>query len=275
MDADLNRRLDYELRILKYEREKYIRLLECCNGFESIRLRKMHNKNGRSYFYAKRKGSDKYVYLGTKESPDVKSIREAHFLREAIRRIDSNISLINKFMTEYLPCDNHSVNAALSAAYRSDLYPVSNAYQREGSAWKKRRLAFQAEYPENYPEHKTEPTSDGVMVKTLSEVVLYERLKAAGLYLIYELPLVLNDYGPAVYPDCTVLSPIDLETEIIVEYVGRLDQPKYREDFARKVGRYIASGYIPGVNLFFVFGDKNGHIDSLQISKVISDICGF
>ena len=67
---------------------------------------------------------------------------------------------------------------------------------------------------------------------------------------------------------------LDPLTEIIVEFVGRLDQRGYREDFARKVGRYIASGYIPGVNLFFIYSDSEGNIDSMQITKVIADILG-
>ena len=84
--------------------------------------------------------------------------------------------------------------------------------------------------------------------------------------------MVLDDYGPPMYPDFTVLSPKDMKTKIIIEYVGRLDLVKYSEAFARKVERYIRNGYIPGVNLFFVFGDKNGHIDSMQINRIIEDI---
>ena len=128
--------------------------------------------------------------------------------------------------------------------------------------------------PENYPQYKRHRTSDGVMVKTISEVVLYEKFKDAGLTQIYELPFIPADHGPPLYPDFTILSPIDMKTEILVEYVGRLDLREYREDFAKRLGRYIASGYKPGVNLFFVFSDKDGNIDSMQISKVISDILG-
>ena len=65
-----------------------------------------------------------------------------------------------------------------------------------------------------------------------------------------------------------------MKTEIIVEYVGRLDRQDYREDFAKRLGRYIASGYKPGVDLFFVYSDKDGNIDSMQVTKVIADILG-
>ena len=147
-------------------------------------------------------------------------------------------------------------------------------YEIEGKKWLARRLEDQKKFPENYPENKRHRTSDGIWVKTVSEVTLYEMVKSAGLALIYELPLPMKDYGPPVYPDITVLSPIDMKTEIIIEYVGRLDLREYREEFARKIGRYIKSGYKLGTNLFLVYSDSEGHIDSMQIKKVIADITG-
>lgn len=275
MDAELNRRLDYELKLLKDDRARYTRLLENCRGFENMCIRSSKRPNGREYYYARWKGAKQYKYVGTRSHPDVKRICDAHFLKEAIKRIDNNIKMIEKFMEGYLEVDPYSINAALRKLFRRSIAPASQAYQVEGAKWKKEKLAFQATFPENYPEHKTEQTSDGVWVKTVSEVVLYERFKAAGFVQIYELPLVLNDYGPAIYPDFSILSPVDMKTVIYVEYVGRLDLQKYRDDFARKVDRYISNGYIPGVNVFFIYGNKEGHIDSLQINKVIADIRGF
>lgn len=274
MDAELNHRLNYELRRLKDDRDKYVSRLDRCNGVEKVRLRKTKRSRGNYYYYAKKDGSDKYVYLGTRDRPDVKRICEAHFLKETIARIDSNITMINSFLEGYLPTDAYAVNAALSSAYHSEILPITGAYEREGEKWKTARLAFQAEYPENYPEYKTETTSDGVKVKSVSEALLYERFKSAGFFQIYELPLVLKDHGPAIYPDFTILSPVDMKTQIYVEYVGRLNLPKYREDFARRLHRYISNGYKPGVNVFFIFSDSNGHIDSMQINRVIAEIRG-
>ena len=151
---------------------------------------------------------------------------------------------------------------------------MSEMYERNRKDWLARKLEFQKEFPENYPERKTQQTSDGVMVKSVSEVVLYERFRSAGFAFVYELPFVPKDHGPALYPDFTILSPVDMKTEIIVEYVGRMDLQDYRGDFAKRVGRYMDSGYIPGVNLFFVFSGNDGRIDSTQINRVIADIQG-
>lgn len=274
MDADLNRRLDYELKQLSALRNTCARRLMNLNGREYTLLRKTKRKHGGVYYYAGRKGKKKFSYLGNARVSEVKRIREAHFLKEYISRIDDNIAAIKRFIADYLPYDRYSINAALREIYRGDVTPVSEAYRIEGEKWLAEKIAFQKEYPENYPEHKTERASDGTMLKTISELLVYERLKDAGLYVLYELPLVLNDYGPAIYPDFTILSPVDMKTVIIVEFVGRLDMSVYREAFARKLGRYIENGYIPGVNLFLIYGDKDGHVDSMQINRVIADIKG-
>lgn len=274
MTSYMNRCLDYEIKALKTDREIYRKRLQSCNGLENIRMRKAGRNNGKHYYYTKHQDSKRYSYISSKNNPLIKQICEAHFLKEALRRIDSNISIVTQVLDQYAPYDSVSVNKSLPMAYRSDIYPIAPAYQCKGDAWMDDRLAFQTKFPENYPAYKNETASDGVKVKTLSELLLYERLKASGLYVIYELPLVLNDHGPVLYPDFTILSPVDMKTEIIVEYVGRLDLQQYRDKFAKKIGRYISNGYIPGVNLFFVFGNKEGHIDSLQINKVIADIRG-
>ena len=274
MDAELNHRLDYEKRQLVALRDICAERLEKIGGMEHVPLRTTRRAHGGKYYYARMDGARTYTYLGNKDRPEVKRIKEAHAIREYIRRIDVNINAINGFLNSYLPYDGYSVNEHLAEIYRMDMAPASEAYRIEGENWLADRKRFQSQYPENYPEKKTERTSDGTMVKTVSEVVLYERLKSAGFCFIYELPLVMNDYGPALYPDFTVLSPIDMKTEVIIEYSGRLDLPRYREDFARRIGRYMEKGYIPGVNLFFAFGDSKGHIDSMQINRIIAEIRG-
>ena len=275
MDAELNHRINYELKMLEHAREKYAHRLEKLHDCKGSVLRCTKPGNGNYYYYSvKHRDSKTFSYLGRQDHREVKRVRETRFLEEAIRRIDHNIDLLESLRDGFLPFDISSVNESLPAIYRCDVSPVSELYEIEGKKWLARRLEDQKAFPENHPDNKKHRTSDGVKVKSVSEVVLYEMIKAAGLFQIYELPLPMKDYGPPLYPDNTVLSPIDMKTEIIIEYVGLMDLRDYRGDFAKKVGRYIDSGYIPGVNLFFIFSDNEGHIDSMQIAKVIADICG-
>lgn len=273
MDAILKTRLDYEISMLEHTKQEYKARLYHLRDSRGSLLRWADHGN-RKYYYIKRRDSKTYKYVGKAGIHDVQQIKEARFLEEAIRRIDRDIDLVKCLCNGFLSFDQSSVNECLPKVYQCSVPPVSERYKAESDKWLVKRLADQKLFPENYPEKKRHTASDGVKVKTISELVLYEMLKDAGLAVIYELPLPLKDYGPPVYPDATVLSPIDMKTEIIVEYVGLLDLYEYRNDFVKKLGRYIKSGYILGVNLFFVFSDDKGSVDSIQITKVIADIFG-
>ena len=275
MDAELSHRISYELKMLERVRRQYVSRLDLLNDCRGACLRRTKPGNSKHYYYfVKRPGSKSYSYLGPANNRVVERVREARFLEEAISRIDRDIALLNSLIEGFLPFDPSSINEALPATYKCEVPPVSKLYEYESKKWLTSRLEFQKRFHENYPEKKKHTTSDGVSVKTVSEALLYERLKAAGLAPIYELPFLPKDHWPALYPDITVLSPIDMKTEIIIEYVGRMDLSDYRGDFARRIGRYLDSGYTPGVNLFFVFSKNDGYIDSTQITKVISDIFG-
>jgi len=275
LNAELSHRINYELKLLERAKREYSKRLDDLRDYKGSVLRRTIPGNGKHYYYSvKQKGSKTYRYVGPSDHRIVRQVREARFLKEALRRVDRDINLMKSLRDGFLPFDPSSVCGSLPETYRGEVPPVSEMYERAGKKWLSKRLEFQRGFPENYPERKRHKTSDGVKVKTISELVVYERFKAAGLFQIYELPLPPADYGPTLYPDFTILSPVDMKSEIIVEFAGRMDRQDYREDFARRVGRYIASGFIPGVNLFFIFGDNDGNIDSTQITKVIEDIYG-
>lgn len=274
MDAELNMRLNYELKMLEATKNRYSSRLKSLADCKGTFLRRSRHKGSEYYYYIKRPGSSGYRYIGREKHVELARVKEARFLEESIKRIDKDIEMIRSLANGYQEYDLNSVNDSLPKLYRSNIPSAAESSKTRCAEWIADRLAFQKEFPENYPEYKKHSTSDGVMVKSISEVVLYERFKAAGFAQIYELPLPMNDYGPPLYPDFTILSPIDFKTEILVEFVGRLDLREYRDDFARKVGRYMANGYIPGVNLFFIFSKSDGSIDSTQITKVINDIRG-
>ena len=274
MNAELQHRIDYELMMLENARKEYALRLDHLKDYKGSYLRRVNPGKKKYYYLVKHRGSKTYQYLGLSGQQEITNVREVRFLEEAIRRIDRNIALMKTLADGFISFDPSSICESLPKIYRCKVPPVSDLYEREGARWKADRLKYQKRFPENYPENKRHTTTDRVMVKTISELTLYEMFKTAGLALVYELPLAMNDYGPPLYPDFTILSPVDMKTEIIVEFAGRLDSWSYCKDFGERVSRYINNGYIPGVNLFFVFGDKDGNIDSAQIERVIAEIKG-
>ena len=274
INAELYQRARIELQMLERTQKEYVKRLDKLAAYKGALLKRNRPRKHKFYYYIKYRGAKKYEYVDQQNLKHVRRVREARFLEEALRRVDCNIKMLKSLLDGFLPFDPRSIAESLPEKYRCEIPPVSELYEYEGAKWKAGRLEFQKSFPENYPEHKTHTTSDKVMVKTISELFMYERFKSAGLAFVYELPLPAADYGPPLYPDFTILSPIDMKSHIIVEFAGRMDRQDYREDFGRRVGRYIASGYIPGVNLFFVFSDSKGNIDSTQVTRLIEEIFG-
>ena len=274
MNYELQSHLSYELKLLKNDYKRYNERLSMFDGAQNAMLKEITPYGKYKYYCVKQHGDKKFRYLSVKDKETVPRIREAVHLAKTIDCINSNIALIESILDEYQEYDFGSINRLLPEVYQSADFADNTEYQQIAGLWKKDQLAYAATFPKNYPEWNQYPTSDGTKVKTLSEVIAYDRFVNAGLVPVYERPLPANDYGPNLYPDFTILSPVDMKTEIIVEYVGMLDLQKYREDFAKRIYRYMQNGYIPGVNLFFIFGDEKGRIDTLQINKIIADIYG-
>lgn len=313
MDHNLHSQLTYELRLLKNDRNRLQSRITGLEQYRGSYIRINTHRNGRSYYYLKRCGESSYKYVGPMDNGEIDGIREFAHVDRALSIVNDNIGLVRNILDKYRSYDFGEVDKLLPMVYRtapsvcktslggfsapdnsapadSDMHDwsasgsdmsrlsasalISPGYASIGHTWRNDRLEFLSKFPENYPQFKTERTSDGTWVKSKSEAALYEKLLSSGLIFIYELPLVSCDHGPNLYPDFTVLSPVDGRTEILIEYAGRLDKQQYREDFAMRIYRLMKNGYTPGVDLFFAFGDLEGHLDLLQVNKIIADIKG-
>ena len=132
MNAELKHRLNNEILVLENVRKEYasrLEHLEDCKG--AFLLRKNHG-HGRYYFFIKRRGSKAYKYIGNSDKREVKMVREARFLEEAIRRIDRDLGFMKALADGFLPFDPSHVSESLPETYRCEVPPVSELYQREG-----------------------------------------------------------------------------------------------------------------------------------------------
>ncbi|MBQ1825753.1 MAG: hypothetical protein II113_03965, partial [Firmicutes bacterium] len=70
--------------------------------------------------------------------------------------------------------------------------------------------------------------------------------------------------------DFVILKPDG--TEVILEYLGKIDDDEYLMDNLRKIQLYRRNGYDLGKNLFIIGDSYGGWIDSEQIVKTIEHI---
>ncbi|MBX4899123.1 AAA family ATPase [Rhizobium bangladeshense] len=96
------------------------------------------------------------------------------------------------------------------------------------------------------PEGLIHRTSDGTLVRSKSEVIVYDVLTALGLSVQYELPLLNKDGNPKDFrlPDFT----IHYQGRVWYwEHLGMLDKATYRADWEQKKQWYGTNGYLDRV----------------------------
>ncbi len=118
--------------------------------------------------------------------------------------------------------------------------------------------------------HKT--LKEGLFVRSKSEVIIANMLIERGVQfdekVFYEREFI--DGNTRRIPDFTF---IDAAGDIIIlEHLGMLHKPTYKEEWEKKLKFYEINGFKLGQNLFTTQDDENGAIDSLEIEKVISKI---
>jgi hypothetical protein len=124
--------------------------------------------------------------------------------------------------------------------------------------------------------HRTER---GELVRSKSELVIADKLFAAGVPYLYEQPVQLDD-GSIRYPDFTVMDDATGET-VHWEHLGLLEEPSYRSRWEAKLRAYKASGILPLEEgrggrgaLIVTRDDPNGGLDAGRIAELVRQVFG-
>ena len=113
-------------------------------------------------------------------------------------------------------------------------------------------------------------TQNGEHVRSKSELIIADRLKANGIPYFYEDPLIMAEEGyglrPCLYwhPDFRVQN-IRTGRQYYWEHLGMLDNTDYCAKSQNKLELYAKYGYFPGENLI-ITSESSGH--SLNLDYV-------
>lgn len=108
-------------------------------------------------------------------------------------------------------------------------------------------------------------TKGGIYVRSKSEVIVANLLHDAEIPFEYERQYDTENGWRL--PDFTFRSADD--EIVILEHLGMLHKPFYREEWEQKRRFYLNNGFVEGNNLFTTTEDANGAIDSETINKTI------
>ena len=96
-------------------RKRYLQRQKALMKYDKMTLR-ICIKNGRAYYYGKKKGKE--IYLGNAENETVRGIRELRFCRAMLEVLEKNIKAMESFLEKYSSPTAAAVKAALPKHYR-------------------------------------------------------------------------------------------------------------------------------------------------------------
>lgn len=116
-----------------------------------------------------------------------------------------------------------------------------------------------------YVENLIHKTKQGIYVRSKSEVIIANLLHDANILFEYERRFD-TETGWRL-PDFSI--PTSSDELIILEHLGMLHRPSYREEWEIKKEFYRKNGYVLGDNLYTTTEDEKGAIDSEAINKKV------
>ncbi len=241
---------------------------------------------GRRYYEARMRRQDqpRRIPLGTAENPTVQKLQARRLLQALINNLEYDMALLEKTIPRYRPTDPDVVMAGLPLAYQADpaklftiTYGTNSLSPADGSSGSplqqiaKEQLAahgirlLQRTRP-LHPEHLTQRTAKGPLVRSKSEVVISNSLFARNLPYLNEPLIAIGNAMLA--PDFLIFSPRDVSF-YLWEHLGLLAKPGYLESNLEKLRDYQTAGFTPGNNLILTSDTTDGDLDSYRIERIL------
>jgi hypothetical protein len=259
------------LKMLKVRKEQLNKEYEGLKPYMDILMQENPVKGSdRAYYYRKEKNGLRYrrTYIGSSNNMEVLNIKKARYIAKALEVVEKDIALLNSLCDGYAFTGFRDINESIPKTYRLQSLDYYENLPDVAREWLRRKEAEKAEYGPWHPEGLIHKVSNGIKVRTKSEMAIAEILLRNGIPFVYELPHVLKN-GTIVHTDFTILSTIDYKTEILLEHEGSMADSGYRDKHSWRVENYYLSGYIPNVNIFFTYDGMNGSVDGEAIQRIV------
>ena len=274
----MSKMLLYETKTVLAELENLYRSVsrasKSLSKYESYFLSDSHRKGDEKHsYYLKRKGVKGRRYIRKEAADIIRSIKESRYCNELLAVIERDIRLLRELDADFVIPDHDNINERLPKIYQCRIRPEIGVSSGKAAEWKRRMEAEKAKHEPYRPEDLVHEALDGTKMRSLSEVIIANYLLSLGVTFVYELPLARN--GKKIWPDFTILSPVDNRTVIIIEHQGAMGSDQYQSKFIKSLLFYLGTDLVPNKDVFFTFSHLNRHLDLRQIDSILRTAFGF
>ncbi len=272
---DLKARVEKEIEDLKYMiRESRKVLRQKKPGSLAVKTVK-----GTAYYYES-KTRDRTVrqkYLGTADDERVGAFIILKVMEAKQKVMIGDLRILEGIKNDLGDYSTDVILAKLGEKYRTAFWGVDELRELKRSAgrlpWEVKNEYQETAENEGKVFDRDVITCDGNRVRSKSECIIYDILKASHIRFQYEPALYFHDedYNEfAIHPDFY----IDCKdgSNIIIEHLGMLNDQGYADTQEHKLRMYHINGYDLGHNLILTSDNNTFGVDSSFISDMIAHV---
>ena len=237
-------------------------------------------RRGKKLQFYKKAGAGDYqgTYMPREEDALARRLVQKDYDERVLEKANEELRFIQRLQSSLQKNSVDTVYAVLDENRKSLVIPASLPNSQYAELWQS----------VTYRKKKTEEnapkliTDNGEIVRSKSEVIIANALKAHQIPYRYEFPIFIdrvegnredseifiNDDYCKFHPDFYCLN-LKTRQEFAWEHFGMMDDTDYAEQAIQKLSRYAANGYFPGKNLIITMESKNTPLNSLEINRII------
>ena len=224
-------------------------------------------------FYKRSSPSDAQgTYMPRSQEKLARSLIQNDYDKKSIPAIKAEIKELKDFIKAYKEKCSDTVYQKLASTRQEVVTPLTLDDEFYAAAWLKVEYRHK-KIPEDAPKLFTDNKEQ---VRSKSEVIIANTLKAAGVPYRYEFPLLVDrkavdfcdkDIGH-LHPDFYCLN-LRTRQEFAWEHFGMMDDPEYAARATEKLELYAENGFFPGINLIITMETSAKPLSSKLLKSVI------
>ena len=234
-------------------------------------------RKGQFQFYKRETPSDKEgKYLPRSQDALAHALIQKDYDQKTIPALEEELKYLKNLRKTYKNKCSDKVYTSLSEPRRQLVKPLTLTDDQYAAAWLKQEYRKKKIPPEVPPLF----TEKGEQVRSKSEVIIANSLKAAGVPYRYEFPLLMDknandpdfpDYDFCkLHPDFYCLN-LRTRREFAWEHFGMMDDPEYAARAAEKIQLYQENGFFPGKNLIITMKTSKKPLSSKVLKHLIKE----
>lgn len=198
-----------------------------------------------------------------KDLPLIQALAQKDYDRKVLEAANLELAAIDGLLTHIPKNSAENIYALLDLQRALLVHPDVEPTDVFIAKWQGK------EYDGNpYPIQKKHYTARGEIVRSKSEVEIANFLYFHGIPYRYEYPLKLRDGHQTVtyYPDFIIMDPVTRNV-ILLEHLGRMDDPEYVEEQVRKRRVYEENGFFEGENIIYTWETGPQPLTRVQLER--------